>query len=136
MACRLGPGIDAEIRRTQSRGTVIAAVSTGPLATPAVLGDDALMARIASAFPEGCPETMQAFFRDSRAFAEGSGIITPAVARILDACDESGIPASMTMLGEGVFACGKDAAGILEEFGEVWEMSVSREGFRLLEVLG
>ena len=134
MVCRLGPGIDAEIRRTQARGTVIAAVSTGPLATPEVLGNDVLMARIAAAFPPGCPGNVPSFFRDSRAFAENSGIIPPAVAKILDACDSFGIPASMTMLGEGVFACGKNAAGILEEFGEVWEMSVSREGFRLLEV--
>jgi pantoate kinase len=72
---------------------------------------------------------MADFFRLSRVFAEKSGCITPRVREGLAACDRAGIPASMTMLGEGVFARGEGARGVLAPFGEILTLEVSDAGF-------
>ena len=69
----------------------------------------------------------------SRSFAEKSGLLTPRLMEILSACDAKCVMASMTMLGEGIFACGKDAKSVLSEFGEVYTLSVSKTGPVILE---
>ena len=127
--CRRGPGISAEILRIPAHGTVIQAITFGPIPTPVILGDLARMERIDRAFPSRCPRDIGDFFSLSRSFAGGSGLVTPRVAEVLSACDRAGIPASMTMLGEGVFALGEEATPVLAPFGTVHRLRVADWGF-------
>jgi pantoate kinase len=92
------------------------------------------MARIDRAFPGRCPRDIGDFFRLSRSFADASGLVTPRVGAVLAACDRAGVPASMTMLGEGVFALGEEAAGVLAPFGKVHRLRVADRGFTPAEV--
>jgi pantoate kinase len=127
--CRMGPGIGADILRIPGHGQVIHAVSFGPIPTPAILGDPARLERISRAFPGRCPRDAGDFFGLSRSFAERSGLVTPRVAEVLAACDRAGLPASMTMLGEGVFALGEEAVPVLAPFGKVYRLRVADRGF-------
>lgn len=130
---RKNPGIQAEINRFFPEGCTLYAVSFGPISTPEVLGSPDAMARVAEAFPQDHPGSVQDIFSFSRRFSEASGLITPEVRKVLDTCDRQGIPASMTMLGNGVFAAGKNAGATLAGFGEVYELTVARTGVHLLE---
>ena len=65
----------------------------------------------------------------ARDFAENSGLISDKVRAVLDECALRNIPASMTMLGNGVFAYGEKAPGILSKFGDVYLMKMSKNGF-------
>lgn len=129
---RRGPGVGAEILRFPSDEPV-SAVSFGPIPTPVVLDSDDAMARVRAAFPAEEPRDLAELMRASRAFAKASGLMTDRVRAALAACDEAGVPASMTMLGDGVFAVGPGAGGALSRFGRVHRLHVASEGFRLLE---
>jgi pantoate kinase len=133
LACRKGPGIHAEIVRSFSTTEPLYAMSLGPLPTASVLSSPETMEKVAAAFPGRCPEDMEDFIMLSRSFAEKSGLISAPVAEVLRHCDDAGVPASMTMLGNGVFASGADAAGLLAGFGEVFELTIARHGAVLLE---
>ncbi len=133
VVCRKGPGIHAEIDRFYPEEDLYA-VSLGPLPTASVLSSDEAMARIAAAFPDRCPRDLADFCALSRGFAEGSGLIVPEVRRVLEACDAAEAPASMTMLGNGVFSCGDDARRVLSGFGEVYRLRVARRGAYLIEM--
>lgn len=134
--CRRGPGIEAGIERIPAPGGIIHAVSLGPIPTPAVLGDPALMERIDRAFPGRCPRDLGDLLGLSRSFAEGSGLVTPRVREVLGACDRAGVRASMTMLGEGVFALGDGAPAALSPFGKVLSLRIAEKGFSRGEVAG
>jgi pantoate kinase len=134
--CRTAPGLDAPVIRRFDMPGQIATVTCSPLPSPGVLRSPVMMARVQEAYPGGCPEDAAGLFSHSRSFAERTGLITPDVRRILAACDEAGIPASMTMLGNGVFALGNDAARILAPFGEVHILRIATEGFHLRGVIG
>lgn len=127
--CRRGPGVGADILRIPAPGQVLHAVSLGPIPTPAILGDPARMERIDRAFPGRCPRDIRDFLALSRSFADASGLVTPRVQEILGACDRAGVKASMTMLGEGVFALGEAAAPVLAPFGKVYRLRVAERGF-------
>jgi pantoate kinase len=129
---RRGPGIGAEVLRFFSDEPVCA-VSFGPIPTPGVLDSDDAMARVRAAFPAEEPRDLAGLVRASRAFAEASGLATDRVRDALAACDAAGVPASMTMLGDGVFATGPGAAETLARFGPVRRLHVAAGGFRLLE---
>ena len=133
IVCRTGPGIHAGITRIYPEGPLYA-MSLGPLPTASVLSSEEAMARIAAAFPDRCPRDLPDFCRLSRGFAEKSGLIAPGVREVLDACDGAGVPASMTMLGNGVFAAGVSAERVLSGFGEVYRLSVAPSGPYLIEV--
>jgi pantoate kinase len=133
LACRMGPGVDADIIRWKEWTEPIAAVSFGALETSHILDDAALMERIASAFPTECPGNPADFFTYSRRFAEEVGLISDASREVLSACDRHSIPASMTMLGNGVFACGQGAHDVLSRFGEAWSLTVADGGVHLVE---
>ena len=75
------------------------------------------------------------FFHLSRCFTEQSGLMTLEVSEIFQLCDAAGIPASMTMLGNGVFAYGRKAANLLLPFGPVYAFHVAEAGVRIVEVL-
>jgi pantoate kinase len=133
VVCRTGPGIHANIIRFYPEEPLYA-VSLGPLPTASVLSSEGAMARIAGAYPDRCPRDLIDFCLLSRGFAEKSGLIAPEVHRVLEACDAAGVPASMTMLGNGVFACGGAAERVLSGFGEVYRLRVARRGAYIIEM--
>jgi pantoate kinase len=134
--CRMRPGLDAGIIRRFDMPGPVATVTCSPLPSPGILGSTALREQVREAFPGGCPDDAIDLFRRSRIFAERSGLITPDVRRILNACDTAGIPASMTMLGNGVFAVGSGVARVLAPFGEVHIVGIAPVGFHLQGMIG
>jgi len=131
---RTGPGIHGTIHRRFDLGAPVCAISFGPIHTPDVLGSPAQMARVAAAFPARQPETFTDFFACCREFSAASGLETPAVQRVLAECDRQGIPAAMTMLGEGVFAYGDRACEVLRPFGQVYKTGMADAGVRIVGV--
>ena len=131
--CRKGAGIDADIERCFDLPDPIFATNFSSLLSPSILGSKTAMDRIVEAFPGRCPKTSEEFFSFSREFSERSGLITPQVREGLLACDKEGIPASMTMLGNGIFAYGRDAGEVLEQFGETFELHVAKSGVHIRE---
>jgi pantoate kinase len=83
------------------------------------------MDQVARAFPARCPASIDEFLALSRKFVEDSGLITPDVRMALALCDRERIAASMTMIGNGIFAYGTQAGTILSGFGEVFELRVA-----------
>lgn len=130
---RYGPGIDARIDRKFDLPASIYAVSFGPIHTPSVLGSPAQMQQVSSAFPLTDPADARDFFTLSKQFAERSGLITGPVKNVFRACEERDVLAGMTMLGNGVFAYGKNAPEVLAPFGEVYEFRISPSGPEILE---
>ena len=131
---RNGPGIDGGITRLFDLPEPLYAVSFGPISTPSVLGSREQMERVAAAFPPDHPKDAGDFFRISRLFAEKSGLLTKEAGTVISTCADNNIPASMTMLGNGVFAYGKKARDILSPCGVAYEFTVAREGARTIEV--
>jgi pantoate kinase len=132
---RTGAGIKGKIERRFDLPEPLFAVSFGPIHTPTVLGSPAQMARVTAAFPSASPGSVEDLFRLSREFAEKSGLVTPEVKEVLLACDAVNVPASMTMLGNGVFACGTRAGPVLRAFGEVYELHMAECGVRIVETV-
>lgn len=128
---RTGPGIDGPVARHFDMPEPLFAVSFGPIHTPSVLGSPEQMQQVADAFPSILPRDVTDFFRLSREFAAGSGLETTEVKKVLAACDKNNVPASMTMLGNGVFAYGAAAEPVLREFGRVYRMHMARTGARI-----
>jgi pantoate kinase len=132
---RSGPGIHGLIERRFDMPEPLYAVSFGPIHTPTVLGSSAQMERVSSAFPKTTPENVEDFFLLSRHFAEQSGLMTREVKKVIRCCDAAGVPSSMTMLGNGVFAFGRKARDVLLPFGHVYEFQVSATGAHIMEDL-
>ncbi|MDG6256049.1 MAG: pantoate kinase [Methanomicrobiaceae archaeon] len=130
VACRTGAGIDAPVARVLDIGGPIAAVSFGPLETSTVIGSALRMRAVDAAYPGRCPDGIEDFFALSRAFARDSGLVTDEVEEVLRACEREDVPASMTMLGRGVFAFGERAEAALAPFGEVYVMECATHGVR------
>nr|WP_321352044.1 pantoate kinase [uncultured Methanoregula sp.] len=128
---RKGPGIDADIERIFDLVDPLYAVSFGPIHTPSVLGSPDQMERVSAAFPKSHPRDFTDFFTLSCRFASESGLMTAESRRVLARCSEEGIPASMTMLGDGVFACGEGAEEILRHFGHVYKFRMAKTGARI-----
>ena len=131
---RIGPGIDGAIKRYFDLPDQFYAVSFGPISTPSVLGSRKQMERVSAAFPTRPPENAMDFFKISRQFAEKSGLLTGETGAVIQKCADNNIPASMTMLGNGVFAYGQKAREILSAYGEVYAFSLAKEGARVVEV--
>jgi pantoate kinase len=134
LACRTGPGIKAAIERCTDISEQLHAISFGPIPTASVLSSESAMERVRLAYPGRCPRDLEDFFSLSLDFTRKSGLAPPRVLEVLDRCRESGVPASMTMLGEGVFSFGESGRRVLTGFGRVITMEIAREGVRLLEV--
>lgn len=128
MVVRTVAGIDAPVHRYLNLDEPVCAISFGPIHTPRVLGSTVQMGKVAAAYPPGEPYTVEAFFARCRSFAEKSGLITPEVREVLDACDRREVLAGMTMLGNGVFAYGRGAKAALARFGPVYVMGVAKGG--------
>ncbi len=125
---RNGAGIDAEIFRFHDIPGAVYAISFGPIPTPSVLNSQAQMERVARAFPQKKSVTVEEFFAQSREFAYKSGLLTLEAERVLRACEEEGVDAAMTMLGNGVFAYGAKAHAVLQSFGTVYRCEVATTG--------
>ncbi len=132
---RSGPGIHGLIERRFDMPEPLYAVSFGPIHTPTVLGSSAQMERVSSAFPKTTPENVEDFFLLSHHFSEQSGLMTREVKKVIRCCDAAGVPSSMTMLGNGVFAFGRKAQDVLLPFGHVYEFQVSTTGAHIMEDL-
>jgi pantoate kinase len=132
---RSGPGIHGLIERRFDMPEPLYAVSFGPIHTPTVLGSSAQMERTSSAFPKTTPGNFEDFFLLSRHFTEHSGFMTREVKKGIRSCDAAGVPSSMTMLGNGVFAYGRKARDVLLPFGHVYEFHVSATGAHIMEDL-
>lgn len=131
---RNSAGIDGEILRSFDLVGPISAISFGPIPTPSVLSSPSCMDRVARAFPDYKPTDPEEFFLACRSFARKSGLVTLELERVLRACDAEGVPASMTMLGNGIFACGPRAHAVLRPFGRVYHCEVARHGPRITGV--
>lgn len=132
---RKGPGIDGRIERRYDLTEPVYTISFGPIHTPSVLGSPRQMEQVSTAFPRSSPKNVGDLFRLSRQFALRSGLATPGVKKVLETCTAHDVPASMTMLGNGVFAYGRDARQILAQSGEVYECSMARTGARVTGVV-
>jgi len=139
-ACRSGglvvrttAGIAAPVQRYRDLLEPVYAVSFGPIHTPDVLGSKEQMDMVTAAFPKDVPQTIGEFFSLSKKFTEQSGLLTPDVSKVLAGCGISGVPASMTMLGNGVFAYGAKAKNVFAGFGTTYEMHIAQEGPRIIE---
>lgn len=126
-------GVTSPVHRYFDLSLPVCAVSFGPIHTPSFLGSQKQMDRVDAAFPTKEPEDIEDFFRLSRTFAKRSGLITPEIQEVLGCCDRKGVPASMTMLGNGVFAYGKGAREVLSGFGRTYELRVAQNGPIILE---
>jgi pantoate kinase len=131
---RSGPGIDGAITRLFDLSEPLYAVSFGPISTPAVLGSREQMERVAAAFPRSLPQDAGDFFRISRQFAERSGLLTREAGEVIQRCADNNVPASMTMLGNGVFAYGREARDILADSGDVYAFTVAKAGAHIVWV--
>jgi len=130
--CRKGPGIDAEITRITGPFPPLCAVTFGPLPSPVILRSQAIMDQVTRAFPGTCPGSIEELLALSRGFAEKSGLITPDVRHALALCDTAGVPASMTMLGNGIFAIGDNALRVLSDYPLVFTLQIASAGPRLM----
>lgn len=131
---RNGPGIDAHIHRRYDLTRPVYAVSFGPIHTPTVLGSPQQMERVTSAFPRRVPQNGEDLFSVSQQFALKSGLATEQVMEVIRSCNSENVPASMTMLGNGVFAYGERAQDLLAPYGEVYECRIARSGPRITGV--
>ncbi|MDO9523846.1 MAG: pantoate kinase [Methanocorpusculum sp.] len=108
-------------------------ISFGGISTHDVITSHEKMQQVAAAFPEREPTSLAEFMENSASFTEKSGLMPPDLIPVLAACKAAGIPASMTMLGNGVFAVGPAAENVLKQFGEPILLHVSRSGPVILE---
>ncbi|WML68349.1 MAG: Pantoate kinase [Methanoregula sp. SKADARSKE-2] len=132
LVVRTRPGIDGVNERRFDLTGPLYAVSFGPIHTPEVLGSEERMRQVSAAFPAETPKDIPDFFTLCRKFTERSDLMTTEVKNTLERCDAAGVPASMTMLGNGVFACGRDVCRILETLGDVYEFHVAQDGVHIV----
>ncbi|MDD1709755.1 MAG: GHMP kinase [Methanoregulaceae archaeon] len=131
---RTGPGIGADIRRFHDLHEPLYAINFGPLPSPLILGSPDALSRVSAAYPEEYPGSPELFFRLSYGFAQKSGLLTQELTDLIAECMREHIPASMTMLGNGLFAMGEGASDLFGSYGEVLKLHVASRGVRILEV--
>lgn len=129
---RSTPGPDGDILRIMDTREIFA-VTISPIKTSSVLQSDEQMEKIKRAYPSILPKNLDEFMTTAREFAEATGLIKDDIREILTTCDMYNIPASMTMLGSGVFALGRNAEEILSRFGNVYRLTLSPGGPRILQ---
>lgn len=129
---RTAPGISGVSRRLHPDAE-LCAVTFGSIFTPEIIGSPERMRRVIAAFPPSVPDDFAGFMKLSREFTESSGLVTPEVREVLAACDAAGVPASMTMLGRGVFTAGAGGRAVLERFGTAVPLNICPHGPVILE---
>ncbi|MDE2518248.1 MAG: GHMP kinase [Methanocorpusculum sp.] len=133
LAVRTAPGITGVATRMFPDAD-LCTVTFGSIFTPDIISSPEQMRKVSAAFPDRTPANLTEFMQNSRAFAEASGLIPREIRPVLAACDDAGIPASMTMLGCGVFATGRDAHEILAGFGRAIPLKICPHGPTLMEM--
>jgi pantoate kinase len=128
---RKGPGIQAPITRYFDIHEPLFALHFGPLPSADVLSSPDALRLVSGAYPSGVPDTPRRFFEMSRNFSKNSGLLTPEVSEVLSHCEREGVPASMTMLGNGVFSLGLKGGEILSDYDEVYELRLAGAGPRV-----
>ncbi|HJJ28683.1 MAG TPA: GHMP kinase [Methanocorpusculum sp.] len=131
---RTEPGISGVKMRMYPQ-TELYALSFGGIKTSDVITSPEKMQQVSAAFPEKLPANVEEFMANALSFTKKSGLATPRIMKILDFCASRNIPASMTMLGEGVFTFGPKAKAALEQFGTPYALKVSKTGPYLMEIL-
>jgi len=126
------PGIDG-IKNIITSDESIYVVSFGVIHTPEVISSKEKMQKVHDAFPSGYPSSLSELMINSRSFAEKSGLLSEKIQKILEECDAAGVLASMTMLGDGVFAIGESASRVLGKYGKVYELHVAKSGPYIIE---
>lgn len=132
LVVRSFPGISGVTSRIYPEDEIWT-ITFGGIPTKAVITSKEKMRRVTAAFPEEEPSTLAQFMENSASFAEKSGLLTQEIRPILAACKAEGVLASMTMLGNGVFATGPRAENVLKQFGTPVALHVSRTGPVILE---
>ena len=132
---REGAGIYAPITRYFDIREPLFALNFGPLPSSNVLSSQEALHRVARAYPRGIPDSPLRFFELSRTFAENCGLLTPEVSEILTQCEQEGVPASMTMLGNGVFSLGLRGGEIFSAYDEVYELRLAESGPRITGIV-
>lgn len=132
---REGAGIYAPITRYFDIREPLFALHFGPLPSSNVLSSPEALRRVARAYPGGIPDSPNRFFDLSRAFARNSGLLTPEVSDILAHCEQEGVPASMTMLGNGVFSLGLRGGEIFSAYDGVYELRLAETGPRITGIV-
>ena len=89
------------------KGEQITALIFGPLVSDTILTSETALLQIKEAFPDQKPKNIEEFFSLSYQFATKSGLMSKKVSHILNAAKRANVFASMTMLGDGVFALGQ-----------------------------
>ncbi len=130
-AIRKTPGPDGDIMRVIDTRPIYA-LTISPIKTSSVLSSHDMIAQITQSFPSRIPQNLDDIMSLSREFAEKSGLISREIRTVLTACDKENLPASMTMLGCGVFALGKRAETVLKKFGEIFKLTISPGGPAIL----
>ncbi len=125
------------VRRFPAVGELLLAAVGPPRAKAPILTNPAVMDRIAAA-GAGCIDefrttpTLADLFRLGRRFTGETGLAPPRVAECMAAVSAYG-KASMSMLGNSVFAMGGDlVATILRSYGIVYRTEIDNEGARVV----
>ena len=123
------------IDRIPCQDKIISWVNMGGISTRSVLSDDLKKKVINKAGKSRLKEllkkpTLENFFRQSRAFAEETELMSQEVKDAIEAVEAAGGLASQAMLGNTVFAV--DDSGTLSEFGDVHKSRISHVGAHLI----
>lgn len=128
LVIRTKPGIHGVYKRIYPKKSEFCAVTLGKINTPDVISSKEMMEKVYNAFPENIPADIEEFMADSIEFSRNSGLMTKDVERIIADCESQGVMASMTMLGEGVFAYGENAESILKKYGKTYNLKINFTG--------
>ncbi|HEQ72324.1 MAG TPA: GHMP kinase [Spirochaetia bacterium] len=136
------PGIGKVISRPLAGDYRIICFVFGPLSTEHALGNPDLRARI-NALGGGLVDQLAArpepglFMESARLFSEAVGLLSPRLLSLRDTVERAGLPAAMTMFGEGLFCLFNRTDGLrigsavlaAEEAGaRVWTFGPATQG--------
>ena len=138
------PGVGRPVR-FDPQGLVVVYLHFGSIPTPSILSDPILRGRINELGGRLVEElhrdwSPSRFMELSRRFAEHLTLITPRLRRILERVDGVGLPCTMAMLGETLFAVVEenDAERLMRVLGETSPrrpimVGIDVEGARIIE---
>jgi pantoate kinase len=140
LVVRTKPGAapHGQVQRLESEGEVVLCVVGPPLSTKDVLSDEDVVARISRAGRQYVNSflnetSMENFLHLSLEFARETELIPQVVEEAIEECKEFGM-ASMSMLGNSVFAIGEEEnlRYRLLDFGEAFTCSIDNQGARIV----
>jgi pantoate kinase len=128
-----------EVKRRQSTRTIILCVLGEELKTRNILGKESARKKI-SVVGRACVDayirnpTWQNLCRISQRFAMETCLMSPEISNAVESIEDVGGTAGMAMLGNSVFASGKQKKliRVLEDLGEVFQCTIENRGARLI----